>query len=163
MWAGEEIYFINKLALSSMTYHLPMIPLSNPKMPCGNSVRRNSKSTATSSIVVLSVLRSIREGLQRFIPNCFNLLKSRQCTIIKSLSFLSTNDSLESTRFIRHQFNGSKKKTILRTKKKLSKENVKKVDNKNVTFERRSGPRQLGCTLSTSFSAYWHDKARQLE
>lgn len=32
-----------------------------------------------------------------------------------------------------------------------------------LTFERRLEQRQPGCTLLTSFSAYWHDKARQLE
>lgn len=51
--------------LAKFNYHLPIIPLSRPKMPWGNSVMRNKSSTATSSIVVLSVLRSIRDDLER--------------------------------------------------------------------------------------------------
>lgn len=51
------------LCNSKKNYHFPMIPLKRPKIPCGNSVIKKRRRTATNNIVVRSARLSIFEGL----------------------------------------------------------------------------------------------------
>lgn len=60
----SSFYFL-RFHIIKITHHFPMIPLSNPKIPWGNSVMRKRSKTATNSIVVRSVLRSILDDLER--------------------------------------------------------------------------------------------------
>lgn len=58
----------NRTSDQTLTYHLSKKhassrPLNKPRIPCGNSVIKKSKRTATNSIVVRSVRRWHFEGL----------------------------------------------------------------------------------------------------